>query len=146
MRVGFSHHREHKFQHNFVDTINPWCSCGNIVESTTHFFLHCTHFSNERLTFINKIKDIDKRVFDKKWLPHNPDSSFWRRETLHNRQQIYIRSNNSVFNIFSKIWLTVVLITWYFTTLNRIYFRANISELTSITALCLSNYYLDFSL
>ena len=54
-----------KFQHNFEDAINPLCSCGKFVESTTHFFLHCTHFSNQRLTLINKIKDIDKRIFDK---------------------------------------------------------------------------------
>ena len=65
LRVGFSHLKEHKFRHNFVDAINPLCSCGNFVESTTHFFLHCTHFSNQRLTLINKIKDIDKRIFDK---------------------------------------------------------------------------------
>ena len=65
LRVGFSHLKEHKFRHNFVDAINPLCSCGNFVESTAHFFLHCTHFSNQRLTLINKIKDIDKHIFDK---------------------------------------------------------------------------------
>ena len=63
LRVDFSHLKEHKFRHNFVDAINPLC--GNFVESTTHFFFHCTHFSNQRLTLINKIKDIDKRIFDK---------------------------------------------------------------------------------
>ena len=65
LRVGFSHLREHKFRHNFVDAINPLCSFGNFVESTAHFFLHCTHFSNQKLTFISKIKDIGKRIFDK---------------------------------------------------------------------------------
>ena len=64
LRVGVSHLKEHKFRHNFEDTINPLCSCGNFVESTAHFFLHCTHFSNERLTHITKIKDIDKRIFE----------------------------------------------------------------------------------
>ena len=38
---------------------------GNIVELTKHFFLHSTLFSNQRLTLFNKIKDIDKRIFDK---------------------------------------------------------------------------------
>ena len=38
------------------------CSSGNFIESTIHFFLRCTHFSNQRLTLINKIKDIDKRI------------------------------------------------------------------------------------
>ena len=63
LRVGFSHLMEHKFRDNFEDAINHLCSYGNFVESATHFFLHCTHFSNERLTLINKIKDIDKRIF-----------------------------------------------------------------------------------
>ena len=27
LRVGFSHLREHKFRHNFSDTLDPFCSC-----------------------------------------------------------------------------------------------------------------------
>ena len=65
LRVGFSHLKEHKFWHNLQVAINPLCTCGNFVESTTHFFLHYTHFSNQRLTLINKIKDINKRIFEK---------------------------------------------------------------------------------
>ena len=120
--------RNTNFDINFEDAINPLRSCGNFAESTTHFFLHCTHFSNQRLKLSNKIK-----------------YSFWRRETFHNREQIHIRSSNSVFNIFRKIWLTVVLITIYSITLNCIYFRANIFKLSSVTAPCLLNYYLNFS-
>ena len=60
LRVAFSHLKEHKLRNKFVDPRNPLCSCGDSVESTTHFFLYCTHFSNQRLAFINKIKDIDK--------------------------------------------------------------------------------------
>ena len=65
LRDGFSHLKEHKFRHNFVDAINPLCSCGNFLDSTIHFFLHCTHFFNQRLTFINKIKDTDKLIIVK---------------------------------------------------------------------------------
>ena len=65
LRVGFSYLKEYKFRHNFQDTTNPLCSCGNFVESTTHFFLHCPHFFNQRLTLINKIKDIEKSIFEK---------------------------------------------------------------------------------
>ena len=50
LRAGFSHLKEHKFRHNFVDTINPLCSCGNFAEPTTHFFLHCAHFLFSVLT------------------------------------------------------------------------------------------------
>ena len=37
----------------------------DFVESITPFFLHCTHFSNQRLNLINKIKDIDIRISNK---------------------------------------------------------------------------------
>ena len=35
LRLGFSHLQEHKFKHNFIDTLNPLCSCNIEVESTT---------------------------------------------------------------------------------------------------------------
>ena len=54
LRVGFGHFKELKFRHTFVDAIYPLCRCGNFVESTTHFFLHCTHFSNQRMTSLTK--------------------------------------------------------------------------------------------
>ena len=41
LRLGLSHLREHKFNHNFQDTINPLCSCSLESKSTTHFFLRC---------------------------------------------------------------------------------------------------------
>ena len=73
LRVRFSHIKEHKFRHNFQDAINPLCCCGNLAESTTHFFLHCTHFSNQKLALINKIKDI----FEKNDSLITQTSSFW---------------------------------------------------------------------
>ena len=38
LRLGLSHLREHKFNHNFLDTINSLCPCSLESESTTHFF------------------------------------------------------------------------------------------------------------
>ena len=89
LRVGFSHLKEHKFRHNFEDTINPLCSCGNIVESTKHFFLHCTQFSNQRLTLINKIKDIEKRIFDK-------SDSLLTQTLLFGDEKLSITDNKSI--------------------------------------------------
>ena len=84
LRIGFIHLKEQKFRHNSVDARNPLCSCGNFLESATHFFVQCTHFCNQRLTLINQIKDIDKRIFDKN------DSLITQTllsgdETFHNR-------------------------------------------------------------
>ena len=59
---NISHLKEHKFRHNFQDAINSLYSCGIVFR----FFLQWTHFSNQRLSLINKIKDIDKRIFCKK--------------------------------------------------------------------------------
>ena len=38
LRLGLSHLREHKFKHNFQESLNPLCNCGHSIESTTHFF------------------------------------------------------------------------------------------------------------
>ena len=41
LRIGFSHIKEHKFKHNFQDSVDSLCSCGNNIKSTVHFFLYC---------------------------------------------------------------------------------------------------------
>ena len=41
LRLNFSHLNEHKFRHNFLDTLNPMCSCGFEPETTAHFLLCC---------------------------------------------------------------------------------------------------------
>ena len=38
LRLGLSHLREHKCNHNLQDTINLLCSCSLESESTSHFF------------------------------------------------------------------------------------------------------------
>ena len=60
LRLGLSHLREHKFKHGFLDSLNPICSCGQNIETSTHFLLHCSNYSNERLTFLNIIRNIDR--------------------------------------------------------------------------------------
>jgi len=49
LRVGFSHLHEHKF--------DPFCACrANSIESTDHFLLHCSNFSNERLILFDSLR------------------------------------------------------------------------------------------
>ena len=62
LRLGLSHLWEHKFKHGFLDSLNPICSCGQNIETSTHFLLHCSNYSNERLTFLNIIRSIDLKV------------------------------------------------------------------------------------
>ena len=62
LRVDFSHLNEHKFRHNFDDTLNPLCSCSLETESMTHFFLHCRYYSNIHITLVNELNDIDNSI------------------------------------------------------------------------------------
>ena len=89
LRVGFSHLKEDKFLYNFEDAISPLCSCGNFLESATHFFLHCIHLSNQRLTLINKIKDNDICIFDK-------NHSLIAQTLLFGDEKVSVTDNKSI--------------------------------------------------
>ena len=65
LRLGLSHLWEHNFKHGFLDLLNPVCSCGHNIEMSTHFLLHCSNYSNERLIFLNIIRSTDKNISDK---------------------------------------------------------------------------------
>ena len=53
-----SHFREHKFKHSFQDSFNPFCSCRKgEVETSSHYLLYCSNYSEERLALLNTIKN-----------------------------------------------------------------------------------------
>ena len=58
LRLGFSHLREHKFRHNFADTLNPLCSCSLETEDTEHYFLRCQNNLSFRITLMNDLNNI----------------------------------------------------------------------------------------
>jgi len=72
LRVGFSHLREHKFRHNFADTVDPFCNCrNNSIETTQHFLMHCSDYSNDRLVMFNSLLQLDISL-----LPLKPKTLF----------------------------------------------------------------------
>ena len=62
LRVGFSHLREHKFKHNFQDTLNPLCPCSLAAEDTYHFFMRCQSFSNQRNVLFDDLDSINSEI------------------------------------------------------------------------------------
>ena len=60
IRLGLSHLREHKFNHHFNDTHNPFCSCDGIsIESVDHYLLCCPNHARSLIVLLvnlNKIK------------------------------------------------------------------------------------------
>ena len=72
LRVGFSHLREHKFRHNFVDTLDPFCNCRtNSLETTEHFLMYCSDYSNERSVMFDSLLQLDISL-----LPLKPSNFF----------------------------------------------------------------------
>ena len=62
LRLGVSHLHEHKFRHNFYDTLNPSCSCSIEAETTLHYLLCAHNFSSARLALINDLNLIDPTI------------------------------------------------------------------------------------
>ena len=62
LRVGFSHLREHKFKHNFQDTLNPLCPCSLEVEDTYQFFMRCQNFSNQQNVLFDDLNSINLEI------------------------------------------------------------------------------------
>ena len=64
LRLGLSHFWDHKFKHNFKNTLNPICNCGEDIETSCHYLLHCSLYSNERLALLNVIQGIDNSILE----------------------------------------------------------------------------------
>ena len=65
LKLNLSHLREHKFKYGFLDALNPICRCGQDIETSNNFLLHCSNYSNERLNFLNIIRNIDRNILDR---------------------------------------------------------------------------------
>ena len=92
LRLGLSHLREHKFKHGFLDSLNPICSCGQNIETSTHFlvpnYYYVPNYFNERLTFLNIVKNIDRKILRKNDLKVT--------ETLFYRDSSYDDTKNTL--------------------------------------------------
>ena len=58
LRLSLSHLNAHRFRHNFQDYLNPLCPCSLETEDTSHYYLHCHHFSNHRAHLMNSVKSM----------------------------------------------------------------------------------------
>ena len=62
LHLGFSHLREHKFRHNFADTVNPLCSCTLETENTENFFLRCQNNLSARTALMNELINVRNAI------------------------------------------------------------------------------------
>ena len=60
--VRLRHLREHKFRHNFHDTLNTLFSCSIEPETTSHYLLRCHNFSCAYLALMNDLNLTDPTI------------------------------------------------------------------------------------
>ena len=56
--------REDKFKYGFRDTLNLLCNCGNELDSTEHFLLHCPQFVNEKCTLLDTLIHLNYSLLE----------------------------------------------------------------------------------
>ena len=91
MRVGLSHLREHKFKHIFQDTLNPICNCGEDIEITSHYLLHCPDYLYERKTLLKTVSCIVPNIF-------NFNNDQLTEIHLHGKEDLDNINNTSILN------------------------------------------------
>ena len=91
LRLGLSHLQDIKFNHNFQDTLNPICNCGEDIETSCHYLLHSSLYTNERLAFLNVIQHIDNRILE-------IDDSHIVEVLLYGRKFLDISTNTNILN------------------------------------------------
>ena len=95
LRPGLSHLRDHKFKHNFQNTLNPICNCGEDIETSCQYLLRCSHYTNERLALLNVIQGIDNSILEL------ADSHIFE-VLLYGRKFLDISSNTNILNATTK--------------------------------------------
>ena len=73
LRLGLNHLGEHSFQ----DRLKPLCSCGNDIETSSHFLRRCLTYSNERRTLLNRIENVNYGILELSDTIRTKNSPFW---------------------------------------------------------------------
>ena len=61
-RLNFSHLNENKFRHNFLDILNPMCTCGSEPETTAHFLLRFENHVMNRSKLLKNVYNLDQTL------------------------------------------------------------------------------------
>ena len=62
LRVHFSF--GNNYRELLLTNLNPICNCGEDIETTSHYLLHCPDYLHERKTLLNTVSCIVPNIFD----------------------------------------------------------------------------------
>ena len=97
LRLNFSHLNEHKFHHNFRDTVNPLCCCNNETETTSRYLLRCHLLSEQKTKLLENLKNLDNTL-----LSHHDDEIL--QILLYGSHKFSSSENNKIF--FTNYWVS----------------------------------------
>ena len=63
LRLGLSHLNIQKFDHGFLDTLNPICSFNTEEEMVSHYFFHCPNLTQQRTHLMNSKRTFSQIYF-----------------------------------------------------------------------------------
>ena len=63
LRVGLNPLRKYQYDHNFADTTDEFCMCGDGVEDLPHYLLDCHHLSLIRNTLLDRVSVLIGKTF-----------------------------------------------------------------------------------
>ena len=86
-------------RHNFQDCLNPLCSCSLEIEDTSHYLLHCHHFSHHCVDLMNSVKSVCGNFES---MPENVKKDLLLfRYSRFDENKSYSGSNNK---LYKKCW------------------------------------------
>ena len=91
-RLNFSHLNEHKFHHNFRNTVNSLCCCNTETEATSHYLLRCHLFPEQRIKILENLKNLDNTL-----LSHCDDELL--QILLYGSHKFSFSVNNKIFSL-----------------------------------------------
>ena len=62
LRINISQFKEHKFRHNFQNSVNLMCNCGNGVKPAIHYFLLCANFNLQSQTLFENVRNVHETI------------------------------------------------------------------------------------
>ena len=92
LRLNFSKLNEHKFRHNFLDTLNPMCSCGSEPETTAHFLLRCQNHVINRSKLLKNVYNLDQTL-------QNNDDGHLIDILLYDSEKFNFNLNKDIFKL-----------------------------------------------
>ena len=97
LRLGLSHLGDRKFRHNFQCCVSPMCSCGQEIETTPHFLLHCPNHHCAKKTLSQKINHVSGTI-------SRQNDSTITKVLLFSGNKLGFETNKNFTNVYNRVY------------------------------------------